>query len=93
LNNLEYAYLQLGEADKALEVMKKIGKLAVKRGGDPWSEVDARIYFDVDTHDWNDAIDIQPPPKSPVEENFDVYWIPSRRKLGFSSHTENTRML
>jgi hypothetical protein len=56
LKNLEYAYLQLGEQGKAREVMGKIGKLAVEPGGDPWSAVDARIYFDVDTHDWNDAV-------------------------------------
>jgi hypothetical protein len=58
LKNLEYAYLQLGEQGKAREVMGKIGKLAVEPGGDPWSAVDAPIYFDVDTHDWNDAVGI-----------------------------------
>jgi tetratricopeptide (TPR) repeat protein len=77
LNNLEYAYLQLGEQGNAREVIEKIGKLAAEPGGDPWSAVDARIYFDVDTHDWNDAIDIQPPQKSPFVENFDLYWIHS----------------
>jgi tetratricopeptide (TPR) repeat protein len=93
LNNLEYAYLQLGEADKAREVMEKIGKLAVEPGGDPWSEVDARIYFDVDTHDWNDAIGIQPPPKSPFEESFDVYWIHSIAAAHLSEPKNASRSL
>jgi tetratricopeptide (TPR) repeat protein len=93
LNNLEYAYLQLGEADKAREVMEKIGKLAAEPGGDPWSEVDARIYFDVDTHDWNDAIDIQPPPKSPFEENFDAYWIHSIAAAHLSEPNDANRSL
>lgn len=93
LNNLEYAYLQLGEQAKAREVIEKIGKLAVEPGGDPWSEVDARIYFDVDTHDWNDAIHIQPPPKSPFEENFDVYWIHSIAAAHLSESNVASRSL
>jgi tetratricopeptide (TPR) repeat protein len=93
LNNLEYAYLQLGEADKAREVMEKIGKVAAEAGSDPWSSVDARIYFDVETHDWNDAINIKLPPKSPFKENFDVYWIHSIAAAHLSEPNDASRSL
>ena len=75
LNNLEYAYLQLGEYNRARLVMDRIGKLAAQPGGDAWLPIDARIYFDADAHDWKDGLKIQPPAKSPFDENFDVYWI------------------
>jgi tetratricopeptide (TPR) repeat protein len=93
LNNLEYAYLQLGHADKAREVMEKIGQLAAEPGSDAWLEVDARIYFDVENHNWNDAIEIQPPPKSPFEENFDVYWIHSIAAAHLSESNVASRSL
>jgi tetratricopeptide (TPR) repeat protein len=77
LNNLEYGYLQLGEDEKARDVLARIGKLATWPGGDAWLPIDGRIYFDVETHDWQDALKIEPPPASPFEANFDVYWIHS----------------
>jgi tetratricopeptide (TPR) repeat protein len=75
LNNLEYAYLQLGEKEQATETMKRIAEIAAKPGGDPWALIEAQIYFDVETHDWNDALRIQPPPNSKFTDNFEVYWI------------------
>lgn len=78
LNNLEYAYLQLGETKKARGVIEQIDQIAKSMpGGDPWEPIDARIYFDVETRDWQDAMRLEPPPKSAFDENFDVYWIHS----------------
>ena len=74
LNNIEYAALQLGEDQRANEVLGQIRTLAAK-GDDPWLPVDARIYYDLETHNWKDALQIEPPPSSPFEENFDAYWI------------------
>ena len=74
LNNIEYAALQLGEDQRADEVLGQIRTLAAK-GDDPWLPVDARIYYDLETHNWKDAVEIEPPPSSPFEENFDAYWI------------------
>ena len=74
LNNIEYAALQLGEDKRAEDVVEQIRTLAAK-GDDPWLPTDARIYYDLETHDWKDAVQIEPPPSSPFEENFDVYWI------------------
>lgn len=75
LNNLEYAYLQLGQHQKAREVIDQIDQAAAGSNGDPWAGKDARIYYDVETHDWRDATKIDPPAKSSFQENFDVYWI------------------
>ncbi len=75
LNNLEYAYLQLGETKKARDVIDRIDALAKMPGEDRWLSIDARIYFDVETHNWQDALTLEPPSKSPFDENFDVYWI------------------
>lgn len=76
LNNLEYAYLQLGEAKEARGIIDQIDALSQKMpGGDPWEPIDARIYFDVERRDWRNALTIEPPPQSPFAENFDVYWI------------------
>jgi tetratricopeptide (TPR) repeat protein len=75
LNNLEYAYLQLGEKEEATETMKRIAEIAAKPGGDPWVLLEAQIYFDLETHDWNDALRIQPPPNSKFTDNFEIYWI------------------
>lgn len=77
LNNLEYGYLQLGEDFKARAVMEQISAKATAPGGDAWLPVDARIYYDLETHDWQDALGIQPPPTAPFMENFDTYWIHS----------------
>ncbi|MGC1460598.1 MAG: hypothetical protein WA802_00265 [Terracidiphilus sp.] len=76
LNNLEYAYLQLGETKAARGVINRIDALAkLMPSADPWEPIDARIYFDVETRDWRNALTLEPPPKSPFDENFDVYWI------------------
>lgn len=75
LNNLEYAYLQLGKTAEARGVMSEIAQLDDSPGGDAWGPLDARIYFDVETHAWQDALALEPPPNSPFDENFDVYWI------------------
>lgn len=74
LNNIEYATLQLGEDQKAKAVVDKITALA-KKETDPWVPVDARIYYDIETHNWQDAAQIEPPSSSAFEENFDAYWI------------------
>jgi len=74
LNNIEYGYLQLGDDQNARQTVQGIDALA-KGETDPWLPVDARIYFDLDTHDWKDAAKIQPPPSSHFDENFDAYWI------------------
>lgn len=74
LNNIEYAALQLGEDQRAKDVVEQIGALAAK-GDDPWLPIDARIYYDLETHNWKDAMQIEPPPSSSFEENFDAYWI------------------
>jgi tetratricopeptide (TPR) repeat protein len=75
LNNIEYAYLQLGDKEQAREVLKRIAAIAAEPGGDPWVLLEAEIYFDVETHDWNDALRIQPPPQSKFGDNFEIYWI------------------
>jgi tetratricopeptide (TPR) repeat protein len=74
LNNVEYASLQLGEDQKAKAVVDRITALAQKET-DPWLPVDARIYYDLETHNWQDAVQIEPPTSSAFEENFDAYWI------------------
>jgi tetratricopeptide (TPR) repeat protein len=74
LNNIEYASLQLGEDQKAKRVVEQITALA-KGEKDPWLPIDARIYYDLATHDWQDAAQIEPPPTSSFAENFDAYWI------------------
>lgn len=75
LNNLEYAYLQLGKKEQARETMKRIADIAARPGGDPWVLIEAKIYYEVDTHDWNDALQIQPPANSKFTDNFEIYWI------------------
>jgi tetratricopeptide (TPR) repeat protein len=74
LNNLEYGYLQLGQDQKARQIVEQIEPIA-KTVPDPWLPVDARIYYDLETHDWLDAAKIEPPSDSKLEENFDAYWI------------------
>lgn len=76
LNNIEYAALQLGDDQKAKAVIDEITALAQdQKQPDLWLSVDARIYYDVETHDWRDATKLEPPPGSAFEENFDAYWI------------------
>jgi tetratricopeptide (TPR) repeat protein len=74
LNNMEYAYLQLGQDKQAQQVIQQIEELA-KTGSDRWLAVDARIYYDLETHNWQDAAKIEPPSTSGFDENFDAYWI------------------
>jgi tetratricopeptide (TPR) repeat protein len=74
LNNMEYGYLQLGKDQLAQQVIGRIHEVA-KTGSDPWLVIDARIYYDLETHSWQDAAKIEPPPTSRFEENFDAYWI------------------
>lgn len=74
LNNIEYAYLQLGKDADAKRTLEEITSLA-KSSSDAWIPIDARIYFDLETHNWKDALNIEPPPTSAFEENFDAYWI------------------
>jgi tetratricopeptide (TPR) repeat protein len=75
LNNLEYGYLQLGQDAQARRIIEQINTLAASRAGDSWAPIDARIYYDLETHDWPDALKVEPPAGSPFEENFDAYWI------------------
>jgi tetratricopeptide (TPR) repeat protein len=75
LTYLEYGYLQLNQRDKAREQISRIREVMSGPGGDPWAEVDARISYDVETTDWQDALKLEPPPSSPFRENFDVYWV------------------
>jgi tetratricopeptide (TPR) repeat protein len=75
LNHIEYAYLQLGQDRKAFEQINVIGDLMDGPGGDPWGRIDARIYFDLDTHNWADALQIQSPDSSPFSENLDTFWV------------------
>lgn len=74
LNNLEYGYLQLGQDEKAHQIIEQV-ESAAKTVPDPWLPIDARIYYDLETHNWPDAVKIEPPPESKFEENFDAYWI------------------
>lgn len=74
LNNIEYGYLQLGRDQEAQKVIEQIDALG-KTGSDVWLSIDARIYYDLETHDWSDAVTIEPPAESKFEENFDAYWI------------------
>jgi tetratricopeptide (TPR) repeat protein len=74
LNNIEYGYLQLGQDEKARQVIGQIEDVA-RTGSDLWLTVDARIYYDLETHNWLDAAKIEPPATSRFEENFDAYWI------------------
>jgi tetratricopeptide (TPR) repeat protein len=74
LNNIEYGYLQLGKDQLAQQVIGRIHEVA-ETGSDPWLVIDARIYYDLETHGWLDAAKIEPPPTSRFEENFDAYWI------------------
>lgn len=75
LTYLEYGFLQTGRLAKAREQVARIHDLMSGKGGDPWAEVDARILYDVQAHEWQDALSIQPTVGSPVKENFDVYWV------------------
>jgi tetratricopeptide (TPR) repeat protein len=75
LNHVEYAYLQLGQDHKAFEQIDGMQKLASMAGGDPWWPIDARIYYDLETHNWADALEIESPAASPFTENLDVFWI------------------
>jgi tetratricopeptide (TPR) repeat protein len=75
LNHVEYAYLQLGQDHNAFEQIGMMQKLATTSGGDSWWPIDARIYYDLDTHNWADALEIQAPASSPFAENLDVLWI------------------
>ncbi len=74
LNNIEYGYLQLGMDQRAQQTIGKIDVVA-GTGSDPWLVLDARIYYDLETHDWQDAAKIEPPSASRFAENFDAYWI------------------
>lgn len=74
LNNMEYGYLQLGQDQKAYQLIGEMVPVA-KTVPDPWVPVDARIYYDLETHNWNDAMKIEPPSTSKFEENFDTFWI------------------
>jgi len=74
LNNIEYGYLQLGQDKQAQETIRQIDDVS-KSGTDPWLTIDARIYYDLETHNWQDAAKIEPPSTSSFEENFDAYWI------------------
>jgi hypothetical protein len=74
LNNIEYAELQLGHDGKANATVAQITALTQK-GEDQWLPVDARIYYDLETHNWQDAMQIGPPANSTFEDNFDAYWI------------------
>ena len=75
LNNIEYGYLQLGRQEQAREVIQRIGEIAARPGGDPWTLLEAKIYFDMETHDWNDALQLQAPPQSKITDNFEIYWL------------------
>jgi hypothetical protein len=75
LNHVEYAYLQLGQDHKAFEQIEMMQRLATTTGGDSWWPIDARIYYDLDAHNWADALEIQAPASSPFAENLDVFWI------------------
>lgn len=91
LNNLEYGYLQLGQDEKAHQIIEQIKSVA-KTVPDPWLPVDARIYYDLETHDWLDAVKIEPPSESKFEENFDAYWIQAiaAARLGDSRKAEQS---
>jgi len=75
LNNLEYAYLQLGDEKAARSIINRIDAFAKMPGGDPWLCIDARIYIDLETGNWQDALTLEAPVGSPFDENFDVYWV------------------
>jgi tetratricopeptide (TPR) repeat protein len=75
LTYLEYGYLQLNQRGQAREQISRIREVMSAPGGDPWAEVDARICYDVETADWEDALKLEPPPSSPFQENFDVFWV------------------
>lgn len=75
LNHVEYAYLQIGQDHKAFEQIAVMQKLTTMPGGDLWWPIDARIYYDLDTHNWADALEIQAPSSSPFAENLDIFWI------------------
>jgi len=91
LNNIEYGYLQLGQDQKAYELIDEMVPVA-KTVPDPWIPVDARIYYDLETHNWPDAVKIEPPSASKFEENFDAYWIQTiaAARLGDSHKAEQT---
>jgi len=74
LNNIEYGFLQLGQDKQAQETIRQIEDVA-RSGTDPWPPIDARIYYDLETHNWQDAAKIEPPATSSFEENFDAYWV------------------
>jgi tetratricopeptide (TPR) repeat protein len=88
---MEYGYLQLGQDQKAYQLIAQMGPVA-KTVPDPWIPVDARIYYDLETHNWPDAVKIEPPPESKFEENFDAYWIQTiaAARLGDSHRAKQT---
>lgn len=75
LNALEYAYLQTGDDDAAKRTIGQIAELMGGKDGDPWGQVDATIYYDLERNDWHDALRIQAPQGAPFAESFDAFWI------------------
>ena len=48
----------MNQPEKAHEQISRIRELMSAAGGDPWAEINARIFFDVETSDWRDAVEI-----------------------------------
>lgn len=75
LNALEYAYLQVGDDKSASETIAQISHVMAGKGGDSWAEVDAKIYYDLERDDWQDALRIEAPSDASFADSFDIYWI------------------
>jgi hypothetical protein len=77
MSYLEYAYLQRGEDQKALDVIARVAKVPGDNAVDLAEEQALfRITYDMETHDWKSALALRLPPKDtyPSDEE-SMYWV------------------
>jgi tetratricopeptide (TPR) repeat protein len=77
---LEYAYLQIGENSKARSVVKQFAAIRLE-DVDPgldgyWNTMRAHFpaMFALETHNWKDALALQPPIDAEPNEQAIIYW-------------------
>ncbi len=81
---LIYAWLQVGEDDKARDLTAKIRslgeKMAAMPGMDdmkddgPSFDNELRVIYPMEMHDWKQLAAVQPAPGSKYSDNFQVWW-------------------
>ena len=81
---LVYAYLQVGEDDKARRLtaaMKGLGDrmeampgMDDMKGGGHFFDNELRAVYALETHDWQGAVRLQVAPGTSAYDGFDIYW-------------------